>query len=63
MKCKVRWGFGDMEELSEIVRRCATYFLREVSIQAILTSKRINVISKKEHLRKHRKVLKSVLAY
>jgi len=55
--------FLSMDELSEIIRRCAKYFLKEVSIQAILTSKRITLISKKEHLKKHRKVLRTALGY
>lgn len=48
-------------ELCEIFRRCAKYYLREVSMSAILTSKRISLVSKEEHLKKRRKVLRSVM--
>jgi hypothetical protein len=48
-------------ELCEIFRRCAKYYLKEVSINAILTSKRISVVSKEEHLKKRRKVLRTVM--
>ena len=50
-----------VDELCEIFRRCAKYFLKEVSIHAILTSKRISVVSKEEHLKKRRKILRTVM--
>lgn len=50
-----------MEELCEIIRRCIKYFLKEASINAILTSKRISVVSKEEHLKKRRKILSAVV--
>ena len=48
-------------ELCEIFRRCAKYYLKDVSISAILTSKRISVVSKEEHLKRRRKLLRCVM--
>jgi hypothetical protein len=56
-----RLGHLTLGELCEIFRRCAKYYLKEVSISALLTSKRISVVSKEEHLKKRRKVLRCVL--
>jgi hypothetical protein len=50
-----------VEELCEIFRRCAKYYLREVSVSAILTSKRISIVSKEEHLKKRRRILRTIL--
>jgi hypothetical protein len=52
--------FVTIEDLCQIFRRCAKYFVREVSVNAILTSKRISFISKQEHLKKKRRVLRSI---
>lgn len=54
--------FVSVEELCGIFRRCAKYYLKEVSVSAILTSKRISAASKKEHLKKLRKICRAVLA-
>lgn len=35
-----------MGEFCEVFRRCVKHFLREVSVNAILTSKRISLVSK-----------------
>ena len=39
-------SYVNLTELCEIFRRCTTYFLKNVSVSAILTSKRISIISK-----------------
>lgn len=54
-------SFVNMTELCQIFRRCTTYFLKNVSVSAILTSKRISIISKEEHLKKRRKITRTVL--
>ena len=54
-------GVLTLSELCEIFRRCTMYFLKNVSVSAILTSKRISLVSKEEHLKKRRKVQHSVL--
>jgi len=51
-----------LDELCEMFRRCVKIFLKEVSICATLTSKRITIASKEEHLRKRRKLLRSIIA-
>lgn len=61
MREKVELQCLSVEELCEVFRRCAKYFLKEVSIHAILTSKRISIVSKQEHLKKRRKILASIL--
>lgn len=50
-------------ELSEMFRRCAHFFLREISAPAILTSKRISILSKQEHLRRRTKILRTLLEH
>lgn len=63
MKEKVEGlDFLSVDELCGIFRRCAKYYLKEVSVSAILTSKRISAASKKEHLKKLRKISRAVLA-
>lgn len=52
-----------LDDLCQIFRRCCHSFLRNISINAILTSKRIIGISKEEHLIKRRKILKTILEY
>ena len=54
-------SFVTVSELCQIFRRCTTYFLKNVSVSAILTSKRISIISKEEHLKKRRKILRAVV--
>ena len=54
-------SFVNLNELCQIFRRCTTYFLKNVSVSAILTSKRISIISKEEHLKKRRKIVRTVL--
>jgi len=50
-----------LEDLCQIFRRCCYSFLRNISTSAILTSKRITGISKEYHLKKRRKILKTIL--
>jgi hypothetical protein len=54
-------SFLTVPELCEIFRRCTVYFLKNVCVSAVLTSKRISVISKEEHLKKRRRVMKAVV--
>jgi hypothetical protein len=46
-----------LEDLCRLFRIATYYFLRAVSIPAILTSKRITALAKQEHLRRRRRVL------
>lgn len=52
-----------LDDLCQIFRRCCHSFLRNISTNTILTSKRIIGISKEEHLIKRRKILKTILEY
>jgi hypothetical protein len=51
----------NMDELCEIIRRCCKHFLKNISPSAIMTSKRISIVSKEEHLKKRRKFLRTML--
>ena len=42
-----------------VFRRCVNYFLKNLCVSAVLTSKRISLVSKEEHLRKRRIVYTS----
>jgi hypothetical protein len=46
-----------LSQLCLLFRTTTAYFLKTLSINAILTSKRISVLAKNEHLRRRRKVL------
>lgn len=54
-------SFVSLNQLCQIFRRCTTYFLKNISVSAILTSKRISIISKEEHLKKRRRIVRTVL--
>lgn len=45
-----------VDEFCQVFRRCVNYFLKDISVNAILTSKRISIISKEAHLKKRRKI-------
>jgi hypothetical protein len=46
-----------LKEFCGVFRRCAVQFLRELSVPAILTSRRVSLMAKKEHLKRRRIVL------
>jgi hypothetical protein len=46
-----------LKEFCSVFRRCGLQFLRELSVPAILTSKRVSLMAKKEHLKRRRIVL------
>lgn len=46
-----------LEELCRLFRATTAHFLRNTSINAILTSKRITHLAKHEHLKRRRKVV------
>lgn len=62
LKEKVEQLGLSLEELSQIFRRCTRIFLKDIAVSAILTSKRISAVSKKEHLNKLRRLLRAILA-
>jgi uncharacterized membrane protein len=45
-----------LEELCFLFRVITSYFIRSISMTAILTSKRITIIAKSEHLKRRRRV-------
>jgi hypothetical protein len=45
-----------IEELCKVFRKCCRSFLQTYSIDSILTSKRISVVAREEHLKKRRRV-------
>lgn len=49
-------AFVTIDEITEVVRRCCFYFLRNISLISILASKRISALSKREHLKKRRQL-------
>lgn len=50
-------GLITLEELCFLFRVCTNAFLKEISIPALLTSKRVLMIAKKEHLKRRRLIL------
>ena len=56
-------GCISLEELALLFRTVVTSFINNVSINAILTSKRVSLIAKKEHLIRRRKVKASWIDY
>jgi hypothetical protein len=56
-------SFITLDELCQIFRRCSQAFLKIVSIPAIMTSKRITGLSKDEHFKKRRKIVKAITGY
>ncbi len=55
--------FITLDELCQIFRRSCQAFLKIVSIPAIMTSKRITGVSKEEHFKKRRIILKAITGY
>ena len=45
-----------LEELCELVRVVSYYFIKKESISAVLTSKRVSMLAKPDHLERKRKL-------